>query len=38
MSDDEHQHEGTFSEGQQTEEQHPEGTRHGDFAEGQEKG
>jgi hypothetical protein len=35
--EDEHEHEGTFAEGQEKEEHHPEHGRHGDFAEGQEK-
>jgi hypothetical protein len=32
-----HRHEGTFAEGQEGEEHHPEAGTHGDFAEGQEE-
>ena len=36
MSDREHEHEGTFAEGQEREEHHPERGPHGEFAEGLE--
>ena len=35
--DEEHEHEGSFAEGQELGEHHPEADKHGDFAEGQEK-
>ena len=35
-SDEEHEHEGSFAEGQEEQEHHPEVEAPGDFAEGQE--
>jgi hypothetical protein len=32
-----HRHEGTFAEGQEVTEHHPEASTHGDFAEGEEE-
>jgi len=36
ISDEEHEHKGSFAEGQEEREHHPESEHEGDFAEGQE--
>ena len=37
IADEEHEHKGSFAEGQEVREHHPEVEREGDFAEGQEE-